>query len=331
MGIANVVVEVEAQNTMHPLKDWHKEAVQLNKLGYSSRQIARALGKGKSSVNDLLSKLDGSFYGWKAESVAAIPEKKKGPRIFVYDVELAPIIAHVWRLWDNNVGLNQIEADWFMLSFCGKWLGEDEIFYFDQRDAEVLEDDTYLLSKLWSFLNEADIIIGQNVQKFDTRKVNARFILNGFPKPSTYRQIDTMLQAKQQFGFTSNKLEYLSKKLCPNYVKDNHNEFPGHMLWVETMKGNQRAWEVMEAYNRDDVLATEELYNVLSSWDSKLPNFDVYVDELLDMSEWEEDGFVYTNAAKYKRFRNKTTGVQRRSRVNELSKEKRQQLLSNIV
>jgi len=75
----------------------------------------------------------------------------------------------------------------------------------------------------------------------------------------------------------------------------------------------------------------EELYDILSSWDNTLPNFDVYVDEILDMSVWEEDGFHYSNLGKYKRYRNKITGVQRRSRVNLLPKEKRDSLLSNIT
>ena len=43
------------------------------------------------------------------------------------------------------------------------------------------------------------------------------------------------------------------------------------------------------------------------------------------------DGFHYSNLGKYKRYRNKITGVQRRSRVNLLPKEKRDSLLSNIT
>lgn len=301
-------------------KEWHELAIKLKLDGYSSRAISKEIGVGKSTVNDF----------FKKNKLSVSMDRKDGPRILIYDIETAPILAHVWKLWDNNVGLNQIDSDWYMLSFCAKWLGEDEIFYYDQRDAEAPQDDTYILSKLWSMLNEADIVIGQNIRRFDTKKVNARFVLNGFPKPSAYRQIDTMVIAKEQFGFTSNKLEYMAGKLCPEHTKDNHNEFPGHTLWVECLRNNIEAWEAMERYNRDDVLATEALYNVLSSWDSKLPNLDVYVNELLDMSDWVEDGFVYTNLAKYKRYRNIHTGQQRRSRVNELSKEKRQQLLANI-
>ena len=69
---------------------------------------------------------------------------------------------------------------------------------------------------------------------------------------------------------------------------------------------------------------------MLSSWDDKLPNYDVYVDDVLDMSVWEKDGFYYSNLGKYQIYRNRVTGVQRRSRINLLSKEKRQSLLVNL-
>lgn len=301
-------------------KDWHKKAESLKQQGLSSRKIAELIGKGKSTINDFFAKQE------KKE-----PAEKDGPRILFFDLETAPLRAHLWSMWQQGVGLNQIESDWHLLSFCAKWMGESDVIYHDQRYAENIEDDYDLLLKLWGLLNEADVVVGQNSKRFDTKKANARFILNGLPKPSSYRQIDTMEIAKRQFGFTSNKLEYMTDKLCTEYKKSKHKKFHGHELWSECLKGNMEAWQEMEEYNRLDVLSLEELYNVLSSWDNTLPNFDVYVDDVLDMSEWEEDGFHYSNLGKFKRYRNKQTGQQRRSRVNLLTKEKRDSLLVNIV
>lgn len=315
---------------------WHKTAEKLYFQGYSGREIAKKIGNSKTQVNEYLRKR----FKQGQESIKHVKQDgssleaiktHSGPKILVYDIETAPLRAHVWSMWQQGVGLNQIEKDWFILSFAAKWLGDEEIFYFDQSQAVDIEDDSIILESLWDLLNEADIIVGQNVRRFDTKKVNARFILNGFPKPSTYRQIDTMEIAKQQFGFTSNKLEYMTGKLCTQTKKSKHQKFPGHELWNECLKGNPEAWEEMREYNTDDILSTEELYNLLSSWDNKLPNFDVFVDDILDMDEWEHDGYHYSNLGKYKRYRNKITGVQRRSRVNELSKEKRQSLLANII
>jgi hypothetical protein len=35
------------------------------------------------------------------------PAPATGPKVLIYDIETAPIVAHVWGLWENNVGLNQ--------------------------------------------------------------------------------------------------------------------------------------------------------------------------------------------------------------------------------
>lgn len=305
------------------MKDWKEEALRLaTETDMSWRKIAKKLGVPKSSVSDHLRSV---MKRSKGQS-----EEHKGPKILFYDIETAPLKAHLWSMWQHGVGLNQIESDWYMLSFCCKWAHSDEVFYYDQRDAKDIEDDYELVLKLWHFLNEADVVVGQNSKRFDTKKANARFILNGLPKPSTFRQVDTLEIVKQQFGFVSNKLEYLTENLCTDNKKSKHQKFPGHSLWAECMKNNPEAWEEMESYNRQDVTSLEELYHVLSSWDNKLPNFDVYVDEILDNKEWVKDGFHYTNLGKFQRYRNVKTGQQRRSRVNLLTKEKRDSLLANI-
>ena len=305
------------------MSNWKLEARQYWEDGMSQRQIAKHLDIPRSTVGDYIRKLGSVPY----DSAPVID----GPKILFIDIETKPILGHVWRLWDQNVGLNQIVEDWSILSFCAKWKGTEEVIYQDLEGQEDFEDDAVLLDSLWRLLNETDIVIGQNSRRFDVKKIFARFILNGLPKPSHFRQIDTMEIAKRQFGFTSNKLEYMTDKLCTVYKKQTHKQFPGHLLWAECLKGNPEAWAEMKDYNIYDVLSLEELYDILSSWDDKLPNFDVYVDGILNMDEWVKDGFHYSNFGKYQRYRNITTGVQRRSRVNELSKEKRKTLLSNIV
>lgn len=306
----------------------------LSEAGYSSRSIAKmVLGSEskKSTVNDFLKRDKVIVPPAPEYNPQDVAFKKSSPRILLIDIETSPIIAHLWSMWQDGIGLNQIQSDWHLLSFCAKWLGEEKVIYLDQRNAKNIEDDTTLLHTLWDLLNGADFVIGQNLKRFDIKKINARFVMNGFTKPSSFKMIDTLEIAKRQFGFTSNKLEYMTDKLCTTYKKSKHQKFVGHELWSECLKGNLEAWEEMEEYNKLDVLALEELYNILSSWDNTLPNFDVFVDDVLDMSEWEKDGFVYSNLGKYQRYRNKVTGQQRRSRVNLLTKEKRASLLANII
>jgi hypothetical protein len=53
-------------------------------------------------------------------------------------------MAAVWRMWKENVGLEQIQADWFIVPFSAKWLGSEEVFYNDCRndldDKQLLND-----------------------------------------------------------------------------------------------------------------------------------------------------------------------------------------------
>lgn len=199
----------------------------------------------------------------------ALPTIVKTPKILVFDIETAPILAHVWGLFDQNVGLNQIQSDWHVLSWSAKWLGDppSKVMYQDQRNAKDVTNDKKILESIRDLLNEADLVVTQNGVKFDSKKLNARFLFHEIESPSSYRHRDTLRMAKKHFNFTSYKLEYMTDKFCKKYKKLKHKKFPGHELWKECLKGNKEAWNEMEKYNKHDVLATEELYNVLKQWD----------------------------------------------------------------
>lgn len=302
------------------MSDWKEKALELAKTGKSWRKIADELDIAKSTISDFLRK-----------EFKTVGTKKTGPRVLIYDIETAPLLGYCWSLWDNNIGLNQIHSDWHVLSWAAKFLGEDDVYYQDQRNAVNVEDDKELLEGIWKLLDECDFVITQNGKKFDQKKLNARFIINGMKPPSTYRHIDVLQIAKAQFGFTSNKLQYMTDTLCKKYKKSGHAKFSGFELWSECLRGNLEAWSEMENYNILDILSLEELYTIISPWDAKLPNFEVYNDEPSLNEEWVKEGFVYSNLGKYDRYRNTLTGQQRRGSINLLSKEKRDSLLRNIV
>ncbi len=229
-----------------------------------------------------------------------------GPKILLLDVETAPMLGYVWGLWENNVALNQVKSDWHLLSWAAKWFGDKKVMYQDQRNAKNIENDKAILQGIWNLLDEADIIITQNGKSFDSKKLNARFILNGMKPPSPYKHIDTLIIAKKHFAFTSNKLEYMSDKLCTKYKKIKHAEFGGFELWKECLAGNPKAWREMERYNKYDVLALEELYTKLQPWDNSI-DFNVYSDDdsikcNCGSSSLSKRGFHFTASGKYQRF-----------------------------
>lgn len=249
----------------------------------------------------------------------------KGPKVLLIDIETAPIKALVWGLWENNVSLDMIDKDWHLLSCSAKWLHEpaEKIMYFDQSKAKNIENDKPLLKKVWKLLDEADIIIAQNGKRFDHKKLNARFVIQGMKPPTPYKIIDTLLISKKHFGFTSNKLAYLTDKLCVQYKKLKHKKFPGIELWIECMAGSKEAWKEMKKYNTHDVLAMEEVYYILMPWDNSI-NFSVYTDDLEPLcscghTKFKKNGFHYTDTGKYQIYECKKCGHHSKGRTNLLS------------
>lgn len=232
----------------------------------------------------------------------------KTPRILLADIETLPLEVYAWGLFDQNIGLNQIKSDWTVLSWSAKWFGESPVFYKDVRNQKNVRDDKRVLRGIWKLLDEADIVIWHYGTAFDHKKLNARFILNGFKPPSPYKQIDTKKIASRHFGFTSNKLEYLTDKINKKYKKSKHKKFEGFAMWTECMKGNIAAFKEMEAYNRMDVLSLEELYIQLRSWGTGV-DMRVFLEEdkpscsVCGSAEINKYGFAYTNAKKYQRYR----------------------------
>ena len=239
------------------------------------------------------------------------------PKILTLDIETRPLEVYTWGLFDQNISLNMIKKDWEILSFAAKWLDAKKVMQYDVGGGLNEKD---ILCKLWWLMNDADIIVGQNSQKFDVKKINARFIQHGMKPPSSFQQIDTMKLAKKYFAFTSNKLEYMSDKLCTKYKKLQHKTFPGMELWTECLKGNKKAWAAMREYNTFDVLATEELYKKLAPWGVGI-NFNVYYGDedakcTCGSTNFRKNGYAYSATGKFQRFECKKCGSELRSRQN---------------
>jgi hypothetical protein len=254
-------------------------------------------------------------------------------KILTLDIETAPIEAYVWSLWKQNVGLNQITTEWSLLSYAAKWLHKTKVIYKDNRLREDPRDDAGLMEDLWNLLNDADIVVAQNGLKFDLRKIRARFVLLGYPPFSPVKVVDTMLEARKAFAFTSNKLEWLSAALTDE-PKLKHKKFPGFELWTECLKNNVVAWNEMKAYNIVDVKGTEKVYLRIRPWIQGHPNITMYDTgdtmrcPCCGSTDLVQDGFAYTQVGQYYRYVCEC-GAWSRSRYTINSLAKRKNTLSN--
>lgn len=305
------------------------DILQMKSKGFSSRSISKSLWgtkSRKSTVND--------FLKLREEFVTQGQGTVEGPKVLLFDIETAPVMGYVWSLWKQNVGLNQIVSDWYMLSWSAKWLGSDTVMYQDIRGKG--EDDTSILKGLSALLGEADWVITHNGDSFDLPKVRARMLLQGLEPFSPVKSIDTCKAAKKAFKFTSNKLEYLADKLAPEHAKSRHDKFPGFELWTECLADNTEAWDEMQEYNMQDVDSLEAVYLKLRPWMPQHPNFALYTETTEEQcnccgsTDLKETGkFYYTNLSKFELVKCVGCGTWKRRRYTQLSKEKRNTLLMN--
>lgn len=256
-------------------------------------------------------------------------------KVLILDIETAPLVAYTWGIWNQNIQPSSISTDWYCLTWAAKWLFDDKVYSSKLTGAESLrQDDSRIIKGIWELLNKADIVIAHNGQKFDIPKLNSRFIVNKLHPPLPYQQIDTLLHIRRQFGFTSNKLDYVNQLL--NLPRKKENE--GMPLWIKCYKGDNKALKEMLDYNIEDVKILEETYLRIRAWIKPHPNMGLFI---LDETESRcptcgsnhltEMGKEYkTTANSYVMFRCDNCGSTGRKRVTETKIKQKRHLLMSI-
>lgn len=258
-------------------------------------------------------------------------------KILVFDIETAPMTGKFWGQWKQNIALNQIDIDWYVLSWAAKWLGKDEVLsdsLFEYEDYRPFEEEDYnILTTIWELLDEADIVVAHNGRQFDVKKLNARFLKYGMKPPSPFKIVDTLEVVKKNFRLTSNKLDYVAKYLKVG-GKLSHE---GMELWNKCVRGEEKAWEKMVEYNRRDVVILERVYNKLLPWISNHPNLGLYTSTETPVCpkcgghHLHFRGYYYTNVSKFHRFQCQSCGGWGRQRVNAVPKKKRKGLVMGAM
>lgn len=223
-------------------------------------------------------------------------------RILILDIETAPNIAYVWGAWKQNIGQKQWLEKGHVMSFAAKWLGDDEIMYIENRKS----NDKHIITVLYDLLDQADIVVAHNGQRFDLPVILGRGVVHGLTPPSPYFIVDTFQTARKELRIVSNSLANLCEELGLT-KKEDHKKFPGFELWLECLRGNDEAWDEMRDYNIADVVSLEELYLRLRPYMKNHPNVVRSNEEVrcakCGSSNIQYRGYYYTRAGLcYRRF-----------------------------
>ena len=255
-------------------------------------------------------------------------------KVLVLDIETRPSLVYVWRFFKENVSPKQVIEHAQIISYAAKWLDSPEIFYQDNRK----EDDKDIILSLVSLLDEAEIVVAHNGDRFDLPQIRGRALVHGIKPPSPVKIVDTCKIARREFGFASNSLEYLSTVLDCKIKKGGHKKFPGFELWLECLRNNEDAWEELKEYNIDDVKTLEEVYLKMLPWITTHPNV-----TLMETAGDEEEiccpkcdsnlihyrGYAYTNSGVYSKYQCQSCGGWGRTRYR--INKRNEALLTNLV
>lgn len=255
----------------------------------------------------------------KAVSKRITPAAQKHVRVLTLDIERLPGVATVqhrgltvtgefWDLggWKHVIG-RRIHADdvttWpRTICAAAKWYDERQVMFA----AQWLDGgEEGFLRTVWDWYNQADIVVGHNLQAFDSKHLKAGWALRGWPSPKPWKTVDTLKVARAEFAFESNTLDSLCKRLG---VKAKTDKYSAEVAW-SACGGDEKAQRKIQRYNEGDVKATEALYDRVRPWIKNHPHLSMFTGEPWGCPNCGEknlstngNGEAYTNVQRYRSY-----------------------------
>ncbi len=123
-------------------------------------------------------------------------------------------------------------------------------------------DDTRVVEETIRLVNNADIVIGQNINSFDNKVLQERAKVLRLPPINVDFPIDTLLNSRKAFKSMSHKLDYRSKQYgLGGKIKMEMQD------WIDIVEGRTSPKEKMLPYGLKDIDDTEAVFwNELPYW-----------------------------------------------------------------
>ena len=214
-------------------------------------------------------------------------------KILIYDIETSRVTAKVWWTGKQYIGHKQLMEEPKIITIAYKWLGEDKVDYLTWDDNHC---DKKMLEDFLQVYNKADMVIGQNNDRFDNRWVNARAMKYGLDVNLYVKSFDVMKQTKKLFRLPSYSMAYITKFLGV----EEKLQHEGLRMWDMIQEGSpseQKEYlQKMVDYNVQDIVATEDMYISLRKYMGHKMHFGV----LSGKEKWTCPNCGGTNISLYK-------------------------------
>ena len=325
--------------------------------GKSSYELSREFGIPARTIQNFLAQdthktwwfdnegIDSYFRGGESVKSKSDPypkeAKTEGAKVLFLDLEVSASIVAAFSMFKHFSTPDHIIEFPYILTYACNWLHEDvdQVYCKGLNDymgfTEDHKDDFELVSDVWRYLDEADIVVIQNAN-FDAGWMNQRFAYHGLPEPSPYRLVCTLKGFKKAMALPSNSLGYSTKYFNLGHNKLHHE---GISLWIKCMQGDEDAFELMKTYNRGDIPTLRELYLKIRPYIPNHPNISLYykgVSEFrcgvcggTNLRRLEKP--AYTNLSAYDSYRCDDCGTVRRTNSTNTTAEDRKLFTRTVV
>ncbi|CAH1193851.1 DnaQ-like exonuclease [Brevibacterium phage Rousseau] len=240
-------------------------------------------------------------------------------RILVADIERLPGHAKV-----QHRGLTVEGSFWDLNSFkhtTGRRIHPDDVFsyprticaagqfYGDKETMFAAEwekgGNEKFLRTVWEWINQADILVGHNVERFDLKMLRSGWLEYGWAPPSPVKIVDTLKVARSELGMESNTLDALCQRLGLNAKTDKYDA----RIAQAAVDGDVKAQKKLKSYNIGDIAASTSLYDRLRPYTKSHPHLAMWTGK-----EWacpncgydsianNPTGEAYANVTRYKSF-----------------------------
>lgn len=231
--------------------------------------------------------------------------KASGARIVVLDVERMKGKAEV-EFWDlGDFKHRRLHAEDVTLwprtiLVAWKWLDGKRV----EAASEWGDGREAMLRAAWEVYNDAHVVIGHNLDSFDTKKLKAEWALMGLTAPAPWKSVDTLKVARREFGFESNTLASLTTRFGITSKNDRYDVEVARAA----LDGDVKAQRRITRYCKGDVVANEGLYLAQQGWNPTHPHMGVLVDDekrcpQCMSTNLERRGNYLANLIEYARYR----------------------------
>ncbi len=212
------------------------------------------------------------FLGWPTRTFSDRLSKAKiklghehsPAKILLFDIELSHNISLHYGMWNINVPYKWILQHQRMLSASWQWFDEENKNPIS--NVNILQDkkrwkgncwdirkglsidDYHVVKGLYSAVEQADIVIGHNSDRFDIKHLNTMAERHGLPALPENKSVDTLKIAKSKFAFPSNSLD----NICDYLQIPGKMETSKDLMMLATL-GHEPAIEELAEYNDRDI------------------------------------------------------------------------------